>query len=251
MTSSAALPTPEPPLSEGARLLDTFIAPSKTFFDINRNPRWWSWVPPFLVIVVVSYAFIFTIDKKIGFDKVTENQIRMNPKQADKIDQLPADQREKQMQVAAKFTRVISYSTPVITFIFLMIMSLVLWGSYSFGAGAQVSFAKSMAVVTYANMAGIFKALLAIVAIVAGADPDAFNMQNPAATNLGFLIDPIQHKALFALGSSIDIVNFWVLALVALGFTYVTKVKRGTSFAIVFGWWAVLTLIGVGMAAMF
>jgi Yip1 domain len=248
MSTPALVPQADEPLSQGARVANMFFTPSKSFRDISRSASWWL---PFLIIVIASYTFVAVIDKKVGFDKVTENQIRLNPKRADQLDQLPADQRAKQMNMAAKFTRYISYGTPVITLIFLMVIALVLWGSYSFGAGVQVSFGKSMAVVTYANLVGIIKALLAVVAIFAGLDTDNFNIQNPVATNLGFLFDPIQHKVLYSLGSSIDIVNLAVMALVALGFTYITKVKRGTSFAIVFGWWILVTLLGVAAAAIF
>ncbi len=248
MTTAALTPSAQPPLSEVERVVDTFIAPSKTFRDINRSASWWM---PFLIVVIASYAFIFTVDKKVGFDKVTENQIRLNPKREDQLDQLPPEKRDSQIQLGAKITRYVSYATPVITLLFYLILALVLWGSYSFGSGAQVSFSKSLAVVVYANMVGIVKLLIAIVAILAGANTDTFNMQNPAATNLGFLVDPIQHKVLYALGSSIDIVNFWVLVLVAMGFIYAANVKKSTSYAIVFGWWVVVTLIGVGAAALF
>lgn len=248
MTTAAAVPSPEPPLSEGARVVNTFFAPSKTFTDINRSAMWWL---PFLIMVIVSVGFVYVVDSKIGFEKVTENQMRMNPSQYDQFEQLPPDQREQRMAIGVKFSRYIAYGYSVIMLIFLSIVSLILWGTFSFGTGAQVSFSKSMAVVVYANMVGILKALLAIVAIFAGADTDHFTFQNPVATNLGFLIDPIQHKVLYTLGTSIDVINIWILVLVALGFTYVCKVKRGTSFAVVFGWWAVLTLIGVGAAAAF
>jgi len=30
------------PLSEGARIVNTFIAPSKTFTDLRRNASWWT-----------------------------------------------------------------------------------------------------------------------------------------------------------------------------------------------------------------
>ncbi len=248
MTSTTVVPSSEPPLSEIERVVDTFVAPTKTFRDINRSASWWL---PFLIIVLVSYAFVFTVEKKVGFERVTENQVRMNPKRADQLDQLPADKRQQQIELGAKITRYISYCTPVISMILFLVLALVLWGSYSFGAGAQVTFSKSLAVVVYANLVGTIKALLSVIALLAGASADTFSMQNPAATNLGFLVDPMQHKVLYALGSSIDIVNFWILFLVAIGFTCITKVKRGTSYAIVFGWWLVLTLIGVGAAAAF
>lgn len=247
--STAAVPAPSaPPLSQASRVVNTFVAPGKTFADINRSASWWL---PYLILALVSWAFVFTVDKKIGFDKVNENQIKMNAKAQERLDQLTPEQREQQTQIGVKFTKFISYGFPVITLAINAIMALILWGSYSFGAGAQLNFGKSMAVVMYANMVGIVKALLAMVTLFAGADPDTFTFQNPVATNLGFLIDPTQHKVLYALGSSLDIVNFWIMALVAIGFTYVCKVKKGTSFAIVFGWWAVLTALGVGAAAIF
>jgi hypothetical protein len=248
MASAAVLPSSEPPLSQAARVVDTFVAPTKTFRDINRSASWWL---PFVIIAIFSIGFVAVVDKQIGFDKVNENQMRMNPKQYDRLQQLPAEQREKQMAIGAKISRYISYAFPVINLALLAIMALVLWGSFSFGAGAQVSFGKSMAVVVYANMIGVLKALLAVIAIFAGASSDNFTFQNPVATNLGFLVDPTQNKVLYALGSSIDIINLWIIALVAIGFTCICKVKKGTSFAIVFGWWVLLTLIGVGMAAMF
>jgi hypothetical protein len=246
-TPAVAAPGPEP-LSEGSRILNTFIAPGKTFADLNRSAMW---LVPFLLSTIVTLGFMFTVDKKIGFDRVAENQVKMNQKAADRLDQLTPDQREKQMEMSAKFTRYFAYGSPVIGLLFLVIMALILWGSYSFGAGSQVSFGKSIAVVAYANLVGITKFILAIIAIFAGADSDNFTLQNPVATNLGFLFDPVQHKVLYALGSQIDIINFWIISLVAIGFTYICKVKRGTSFAIVFGWWAVLALIGVGAAALF
>jgi hypothetical protein len=51
--------------------------------------------------------------------------------------------------------------------------------------------------------------------------------------------------------SSIDIFLIWTLILSAIGFTCVSKVKRGTAFAIVFGWWVVFTLAGAAMGAAF
>lgn len=245
MTTATPMASPEPPLSEGARVIDAFFAPTKTFRDINRSASWWL---PFLLIVIVSYGFVFTVDKKVGFENIVEHQVRTS-KRADQFDQLSAEQQQKQLEFATKIARYFSYGTPAVSLVLFLIMALVLMGSYSFGAGAQVSFSKSMAVVVYSNLVGTVKSLLAIIALLAGANTENFNAQNPAATNLGFLIDPLQHKVLYALGSSVDIITFWVLAMLAVGFTYICKVKKGVSFAIILGWWVLVTLIGVGIAA--
>jgi hypothetical protein len=42
MTAATVTPIPEPaPLSEFERIIDTFIAPSKTFTDLRRSAAWW------------------------------------------------------------------------------------------------------------------------------------------------------------------------------------------------------------------
>lgn len=247
MTSAALVPSSEPPLSEISRVTNVFFAPSKTFRDINRSAAWWM---PFLLIVLVSYAFIAVVEKKVGFDRIAENQMKQSPKQMDRIDALPADQREQQMATISKFTRYGTYAYPVIALIILGIMAMLLWGSYSFGAGAQVGFGKSMAVVMYGNLVTIVKALLAIAALLAGADTDNFSFQNPVATTPAYFLDPTQHPVLFAIGAQLDITSIWACILVAIGFTYVTKVKRSTSYAIVFGWFFFLLLFSGGMAAL-
>lgn len=71
----AAVPaaTPESaPLSQGARLINTFIAPSKTFTDLNRSASWWA---PWIVISILSLLFIYTMGRQIGFDQISRNQI--------------------------------------------------------------------------------------------------------------------------------------------------------------------------------
>jgi hypothetical protein len=59
----ASSPAPEAaPLSEGSRIINTFIAPSKTFTDLRRSAMWWA---PWLLISIFSVALIFTIGKQI------------------------------------------------------------------------------------------------------------------------------------------------------------------------------------------
>jgi len=244
--SVSAVP-PGEGLSQSSRIIDTFVAPSKTFTDINRNSSWWI---PFVLMTIVSILFVFAIDQKIGFQRVANNQLKANPKQMDQFEKLPPDQQATQMNIRVKATKFISYGFPVFILLMVVITAAVLMGSFNFGAGAQVSFGKAMAVVMYSHLPGIIKTILVTVAIFAGMDPEGFQIDNPIATNPGFFFSPTDHPALYKLASSIDIFTIWTLVLMAIGFTYVCKVKKGTSMAIVFGWYAVITLIGVAFAAM-
>src|SRR5208282_1416204 len=125
------------PLSEGQRLIDTLFAPSKAFTDLRRSASWWA---PFLIIAIVSLMFIYVIDQKVGFAKVVENQIQLKPKQADRIDRLPADQRQKVMQQQVTVTKAISYAVPIIALGVYAILAGVLFATLKFGASADLKY---------------------------------------------------------------------------------------------------------------
>ena len=85
------------PLPEGARIVDTFIAPTKTFTDLRRNAAWWG---PFLLMVVVSTLFVYTAGQKIGFRKIMENQMQAQPKQQARLEQIQDVARLHRMRLA-------------------------------------------------------------------------------------------------------------------------------------------------------
>jgi hypothetical protein len=236
------------PLSQGARIVNTFIEPSKTFADLRPNPSWWA---PFLLMVVISTVFVYTVGQKIGFVKVTETQIQMSPKQSAQLDSLPADQREHQILQRATGTKVISYIVPLFFLLFWLIIAGALFATFKFAAGVDVSFKVAYAIVVYAALPQMLKTVLATIAVVAGASPDSFSFQNPIATNPGYLLNPADSVFWYSVASALDIFMIWTLALTAIGFTCVSKVKRGTAFAVVFGWWVIITLIGAAVAARF
>jgi len=244
---SAPIPAPAP-LSEGARIINTFIAPSKTFTDLRRSASWWA---PFLLMIVVSSAFVYTAGQKIGFRKIMENQMQTQPKTQARLEQLPADQREARMESGAKVTAIISYAFPLITLIIWLIIAGALFGTFKFAAGADVSFKVSLAIVIYSALPLMVKTLLGLLSVIVGMSPDSFSFQNPVATNPGYFLNPADNVFLYNVASALDIFMIWTLVLTAIGFTCVSKVKRGTSFAIVFGWWAVFTLMGAAAAGAF
>ena len=53
---SPAVPVEQPPLSQVERVVDTFIAPRKTFTDIRRSTSWWV---PWVLISIVGLALVF------------------------------------------------------------------------------------------------------------------------------------------------------------------------------------------------
>jgi len=247
MVSAAPVAPLEPmPLSEMERIADTFIAPSKTFTDLRRSANW---LVPWLLLAIASVALVVVVDQKLGMEKVVENQLAMQPKQAAQLDKLSPEDRAARMQTVVKFNRVIAYAYPVVIVIVLAIIAAVLLGSFNFGFGAELTFNQCLAVCMYASLPGILKVLIAILAIAVGGG-EAFTFQNPIASNLSGLVDPSSHF-LYSIATSIDVFTIWTLVLAGIGISCLSKVKRGTCFGVVFGWWAILVLGGAALAAAF
>jgi hypothetical protein len=236
------------PLSEGQRLSNVFFAPGKTFTDLRRSASWWV---PFLISAIVSLAFVYVADQKVGFRKIAENQLRAQPKQADQVERLPADQREKNMQGRTAVTRAISYAFFLLILLWYVIVAAVLLATLKFGLSAEVKFKTLLALIIYSSLPGILKAILAIASLLAGVAGDAFTFQNPVATNPGYFVDPAANPVLYSFLSPFDVFAIWTMILAAIGIPCISKVKTGTAFAVVFGWFAFLVLMGVGFTAAF
>jgi len=247
MSTAPAAPLAEP-LSEPARVVDTFVAPLKTFTDLKRSAAWWA---PFILVAIASYILVGVAAQKIGWDQIAENEIRLSPKRAAQIEGLSAEQRARAMSQTVTITKTISYGIPLVNLAVLAIIAAVLMASFNFGAGAEISYKISLAVVMYASLPGILKTLLAAGSILAGLNPETFNFQNPVATNPGYFMDPASSPGLYVLASGVDVIILWTLALTALGFSAVSKLKRGTTFAVAFGWYVLVLLVRAGISAAF
>ncbi|MGH9500857.1 MAG: YIP1 family protein [Terriglobales bacterium] len=240
---------PEPKaLSEAVRVVDTFIAPSKTFTDLRRSASWWA---PFLLLSVVSLAFFYVVDQKIGYRKVVENQIQASPKAARQMDQLPPDQRSQAISRQVTGMRYFLYGYPGVILLFNLLIAAVLFATFKFAAGAELKFKTAYAIVMYGSLPLLLKTILAAISVAAGADPDSFNLQNPAATNPGYFLSAGNSPFLYSVATALDIFMIWTLIVTAIGFSCVGKVKRSTAFAIVFGWYITFTLGAAGLAALF
>lgn len=237
-------------LNQLQRVTNTFFAPSKTFADIQRGNR--SWWLPFIVLALFSYIFFAVVSQKVGLQQVTENQIRMNSRAEAQMAQATPEQRARTEQISVAVTKYIFLAGPLLGLIIALVTSLVLLGTINFVFGGRAKFGQVFAVSYYAWLPGIVKWLLGIVVLYAGMAPESFNIKDFSPTNAGAFLDPVStNQALYALASSIDIVTIWVLFLMGMGLATVAGVKRSSGYVAVFGWWAILVLIGVGWAAAF
>ena len=246
-TSAAPLPG-DARLSEPARIVNAFISPSKTFTDLRRNSSWWV---PWLLISVVALLFVYTVQVKVGFDQVLRNEIAKNARSEAQLSRLPADQRAERLQGITKFTQAVAYASPLTGLIAFVIIAAVLMATFNFGAGASIPFKTSLAVVTYGNLPTVVYALLGIVTLALGVNPETFNIKNPVATNPAYFLDPTGNRFAYTMASALDLFVLWTLVLMAIGYSDVSKLKRSTALAVIIGWYLVWKLVASGFALLF
>lgn len=232
-------------LSQVERVVDTFVAPSKTFTDILRSASWWL---PFLLLVIVTMGSTFAIDQKIGFDRVAEQSITQSASGEEQMASMPADQRAVAMHRIAASQKYASYGSAVIILIFVAIVALLNWASLNFGMGAKTTFGQNFAVCMYAGLPKIFIGLLNIVFVYAGVNTESFDLNNPVGTNIGYYMTDSAHWLRMA-GSFFDIFGLWTLALTVIGLAIISKKSKGQAAIVAVGWWLVGLLILTGITA--
>ena len=234
-----------PPLSQGQRVLDTFFTPSRTFADIRRNRSWWL---PFLLLAVFSLVFGVVAIKRVGIDTLLENAQRSNPAQAEKMQNMPPEQRATAARVGGAIMKTALYCGPVFLLLFAAIVALLLWVGCNFILGGSGTYPGMFAVSMYAMLPGLLAYLIIVITLFAGS-PETFNINNPAGTNIGYYL-PQDASAFFrSLLTSFDVIFLWEMVLLGLGAAIVARLKPAMGIALVLGGWFVIVLIKAGIAA--
>jgi hypothetical protein len=235
-----------PGLSQMERVVDTFIAPSKTFTDIMRDSSWWL---PYLLGAVVGLAFAFTILNKIGLPTLVDGVIHHSKMLEDQMANATPDVAAKihsRIETQFKF----SYAAPVIGLVLGLICAGVLLGTANFVFGGKAKYKQMLAVWFYGTLPLVIFNVLIIVSAYAGLSGDSFDINNALGTNIGYyLAGGDTPHWLVALLSSIDVFAIWIALLLTIGVSIVAGIKRSSAAIVVFGWWFIFILLKVAGAA--
>jgi Yip1-like protein len=234
------------PLSQVARVVDAYIAPTKTFNDIRRDASWWL---PFVLVCIISFIFAYTCLHKVGLPTLVDSVIHSNASLADRIANATPDQAAKirsSIELQFKFM----YVAPIIILIAGLIISGIFLGTANFAFGGRARYGQMLAVWFYGTLPLLFISILTIITLFAGMQSDNFNIKNTVGTNIGYFLQggDLPHW-LVTLLSSFDVFAIWSAILLTLGISIVAGIKRGAAAIVVFGWWAIYVLCQTAIAA--
>jgi hypothetical protein len=244
----ATTPAQVEPASIGTmgRLTGVLFSPKATFADIARRP---SWIAPLVLLCLVNLAIVAIFTQRVGWTSFMQKKID----ESSQAQQLSPEQRQQRVEMGAK---VAPYTGAIFGVLGIVVVTLiaagVLLGAFNAMASANLNFKAAMGITAHALMPGFIGGLLGILVLFLK-DPATVDIEHLVATNLGALVPDGSAKWLTTLASSFDLFTFWIIALLAIGFSAANpkKITTGRAFGVVIALWVVVVIIRVGIAAAF
>lgn len=237
---------PEAKISAMGRVTGVLFSPTETFKDIVQKPNW---IVPLLILTAFSMVVCYFLVQKVDWVAFQ----RKNIESSSFTSNLTQEQKDQAVERNVKFTTPITYAIGLLgPIISILIITLIYWASFNIFKGAGLKFGTAFAIVNYAFVPAVIGAVLTTVVLVLKRVGDV-DPQRIAITSLGNFLPGDAAKWMVALGSSIDLIWFWTLALLAIGFAAANprKITMSSAYSVVIGMWIVWVLIKVGFAVAF
>jgi hypothetical protein len=233
-------------MSEAGRIAGIFWEPRPVFEDLAERPRWWV---PLILLTALSLVLVVTLSRVVGWESVLRQQMESNSRLA----QMPAEQRERGIEMGLKFASISGYvGAAVGVTVSTLLIAAVMLGSLNLLGGAKLKYRQAFSVTCYSFLpTGLSTIMIMVVMFLK--DPAEFSLQNALPVHLGAFLNPqTTVKWLYTLASSFNLFTIWVILLMALGLSVASrKLTFGKSLTLVALPWAVFVLLTCAVTAMF
>ena len=191
------------PRSFWSRWMGVYFSPGAAFQDVARQP---DFLFPLLVIIISAVAITETMLAKIGMERIIRNSLELSGQAA----KMSPEQLQQAVEQGKAVGSILAHVFGLLGApIYLLIVAAIGLAIVNAIFGASIGFKKAFAVTCYANLCGVLGGLMALAMILFG-DSEHFNPNNPAPTNLGFFLNPLETpKPLVAFASSLDLFTVW------------------------------------------
>jgi Yip1 domain len=238
-------------MSELSRLTGVFFEPKKAFEDIATRPAFWV---PLILTIVAGLIFSALLGQHVGWAEVIRQQSQLNARQAQQLEQLPPEQREKATALQITLAPILSYAASILGRpIGYLIVGAILLGIVRGIMSAPIKFKQMYAILCYASLPGIIQTALKTVVMFLKKSEE-FNIINPLAFNPAAFMDyNSSSKFAYTIASSLDVFTIWGILLIAVGLKAAggKKLSFAGALTAVALPWAILVLIGASFAGLF
>ena len=250
--SMPELHTPEPK-NFFSRLAGVYFSPRETFEEIGRSPRV---LVPIIVLIVISALVGFYLSKNLDLGSIVAGQLE----KAVADGRITQEQMDNQVALVSKFAGIQLIAGAALG---SLAMTLLIAGGFKLVSGligAENRFKAIFAVSTYTMIAisVVQSALLILVLHIKGPQEiDVTNVNSLVASNLGAMLSSVLEegtlpKFFMRLAGWIDIFAIWAIALLAIGYSAVSRklktAKAATWLAVAYG---IIAIIGAAIGSLF
>lgn len=244
VAGGAMTPTDEPrAMSEPGRAVNVFLDPKEAFTDIAARPRPWA---PLAIVIAMAVVFLACFSQRVGWERYLRQKAETTPQ----LQELPAEQRERAIEMQLKFVPYAGYVGAVVGFAGMILIVAAAVLPMVRLMGGTVTFKQMFSITAYAFLPAALERLAAL-GVMFLKSPDDFDLENPTVLNLGALLDPTASaKWVISLASSADVFAIWTALLIAVGITAAAKrFSFGRALAAVIVPWLVWIVLKVGWTA--
>jgi hypothetical protein len=236
----------EPDLGFLARLMGIYTGPSRAFAAIIRAPRFWA---PLLALLALNASFTGVWMSKVDPLEFMKAQDEENAK----IREMPADQRAALIEKQVEWFRVFVWlgallGAPLV----VAVVGAFLLFVFRFVYGSEATAGQAFSVTAWAFLAtALVQTPLMLLTFFLKGDwnlnpQDVFQMS--AALALDKQAVP---RALYSLAGSLDLISFWTVALLTLGFAQAAKTRPGAAIWGVLVPWLLVVVAKAAFVAVF
>ena len=236
-----------------SRLGGVFFSPREAFTEIGKAPRL---VIPIIALFLVSAFNSWYLMQKIDARETARIQIEQAVRQG----QITEDQMNQQLALISATTGPVLAIVGGVGTLFLCFVIAGYGKLFSMTSSAENSYKSLLEVSVYAMLVvGIVSAVLLIIILqIRGPGRiDASNISSVVSSNLGAWITSIAGadalpRFIMRLAGAVDIFNIWIIAILSIGFSAVSKkLKTATAAMWLVSIYVIFSIISAAVSSMF
>jgi hypothetical protein len=225
-------------------IIEVFYQPGKLFESLRERPS--AWVFPLLVDILVLVASVAVLVNLVGIESMMRQRLQntnMSP------EQMQTALQRMNSPAAGYFTYASAALGGVVSIVavagLLMIFAMMAQQKPKFGSMLSMV---SLAFLPYRVIAGVMTTLV----LIASPDRTSLDFTNLLATNIGAFVDKATtSKGLYSVLSSIDLLSFLAIGMLAYGFSKVTRASFASGLAAVLTLWILLVISRAAASSLF
>jgi len=227
-------------------LLEVFYAPGKLFASLPE--RSFAWVLPLIFTALIGVLGSWVVPHYIGRENIARQQMEMF------ASRMSAEQMQLAISRANQPLQIyIGYASAAVAICIGMLIIAGILMAFGMMTKRAPGFGSMLAMVCLAFFPYLLvTTLMNWMTLALSPDPASLDFRNILATNVAAFMNKNEtSKGLYSVMTSIDILSFVEICLLALGFSKLTKAKFGGGLAAILALWTVYVIVKMGFSMVF